>query len=128
MAGGFADNGDVDMGILADKILQKGKEDIFAQGGADPNGQMADAQLDGAAQLFFSQGQGVKGGFYMGEQEFSFRSHGHTPGAAGKKLGAEAFLQLLDGFADGGLADVQLLCRPGNIAGIGNGIENFIGG
>ena len=46
---------------------------------------------------------------------------------AGKEAAAHAFLELLDGFADGGLADVKLLGSLGDIACVGYCIKNPIG-
>jgi hypothetical protein len=51
----------------------------------------------------------------------------NTAGAAQKETAAKTFFQFLDGFADGRLADIQLLSGLGYIPGVCNGIKYPVG-
>ena len=117
-------NGNVDMGKFFNKIPQVWEQNIFAQGSADSDCQVSHAESDGAAQLVLSQGQRLEGGLDMGIEQLAFRGQADAPGTAVKELYADIFLQFLDGFADGRLADIQLFGSFGNISGIGDCIKN----
>ena len=60
-------------------------------------------------------------------EQLSLAGQYHAAGTAGKEAAADAFLELLDGFADGGLADVKLLGSLGDIACVGYRIKNPVG-
>ena len=62
----------------------------------------------------------------MLKEELPFRCQPNTLGIAQKEAGMESVFQLLDGFADGGLADVKLLGCLGKTSGFGNFIKNVI--
>ena len=50
----------------------------------------------------------------------------HAAGVSCEKHGVQAVLKLADGFADGRLADVELLCRTGNIPGLGYSVKDTV--
>ena len=43
-----------------------------------------------------------------------------------EESGSEAFFKFADGFADGGLADVEFFGSPGDVAAAGYLVEDFV--
>ena len=79
-----------------------------AQRGADADAQVADAKLYGAFQLFLADGERLESRADMVMEQLSLRRQDDAPGTPGEQAAANALLELLDGFADGGLADIEL--------------------
>ena len=61
----------------------------------------------------------------MGKEKLSLRRQLNAPGTAGEKADFQAVLQFADGLADGRLADVKLLCGPGNVPCFCHLVKNF---
>ena len=124
--GGLAGNGDPDMGMELNKVLQVRQQNIFAEGRADADAQMANAQFPAKAQLGLRSLQCLKGRADRLEEQFAVFRELNASGVAGKERGAHGLLQLFDGFADGRLTDKKFLCSLGNVAGEGGCIENTV--
>ena len=108
MVGRLTFNGDPDVRMLGDKLLQIGKKHIFTQGRGNADMEVPDSQFIYFFQPFLSCLKGVKGSLYVVVQELSFFSKLYPTGVPGKQCNVQALLQLPDRFTDGRLADKKL--------------------
>ena len=128
MVGGLTGDGNLNMGMQADKVLQVRKKDVFTKGSTHSYAQMTDAKLPAQAQLIFRRLDGLESGSYMGKKQGAVLGELHAPGASGKQGNSQGLLQLLDGSADGRLTDKKLVSGLGDVAGEGGDIENTLEG
>ena len=103
-----------------------GQQHIPAEGGACTQPEMRHSLGTAAENDLLPLGYKRKGLFDFLEKNFSLRREGDAAGISFKERDAEITFQLLDGAADGGLADIQLFGRPGNVACFSNNIKNMI--
>ena len=77
-------------------------------------------------QLALAASDGVEGGVHVLEEDTAFPCELDAAGIPVEEPDAETFLKLADGFADSGLADIELFGSAGDIAAAGYFIENFV--
>ena len=87
---------------------------------------MAHLQLAGLAQLGLAGLQQADGAADIFIKQLAVRRQGDAPAVAGEKAGLQVAFQLLDGLADSGLADIQRLCRGGDIARLSHFLKYLI--
>ena len=83
-------------------------------------------QLPGLAQLGFAGFQQADGAADILIQQLAVGSQCHAPAVAGEQPGLQITFQLLDGLADGGLADIQGLSRGCDVARFRHFLKYFI--
>ena len=108
------------------EIFQPGEKNVLAERGTDADAELFHAEFPAETELVFRVFQGLKSGFYMGEQELSFLCELNASGRAGKQKCARGLFQLLDCLAYGRLADKELFGCPGNISGQGYRVKNTV--
>ena len=106
--------------------MQIGQQHIFAQSGADSDGQTAGAQQVIPAYHFLPLADGLKSGVQMLIQKLSVLRQGDSTGTADQQGRGKGFLQPGDGFAHGGLADIQFFGGGGNITALSHGVKDVI--
>lgn len=77
---------------------------------------MSHAELLEALQLFFALSDRLESVFYLDKEDFARLRQGNTAGGAVKKRRAKTLFELGDRLGNGGLADVELARRAGNVA------------
>jgi len=126
MVAGLAFDGNPDVWVKGYEFLQIGQKHIFAQRRAYANPEVPDAKFGHLMELLLSGFQRIKGRAYVLKQKLSFCRELYASGAAGKQRGAQSVFQLPDGFADGGLADVQGCGCPRDIFFLSDGVKYFV--
>ena len=108
------------------EAVQIGQQELAGNGVGRADGQMAHLQLAGLTQLGLAGLQQADGAADIFIQQLAVRRQGDAPAVAGEKAGLEVALQLLDGLADSGLADIQCLCRGGDVARLSHFLKYLI--
>ena len=126
VVGGLTGNSDPEVRMKLDEILQRGQKDVFAEGRADPDAQLAHTELVAQAQLVFRAFERLQGGSDMGEKKLTVFCQPHSPGGADKQGRAHRLFQLLYGFADSGLADKELVGGAGDVSGPGYRVKDTV--
>ena len=113
-------------GVLLVEAVQIGQQELAGDGIGRADGQVSHLQLSGLAQLGLAGFQQADGAADIFIQQLAVGGQGDAAAVAGKKTGLEIALQLLDGLADGGLADIQRLRRGGDVASFRHFLEYLV--
>ena len=84
VVGGLTGNSDPEVRMKLDEILQRRQKDVFAEGRADPDAQLAHTELMAQAQLVFRAFERLQGGSDMGEKKLTVFCQPHSPGRSGQ--------------------------------------------
>ena len=126
LAAAAGDDLNVNIGVAAVEAVQVGQQKLAGNGVAGANGQLAQLQLVGLAQLGLTGFQQPHGAADVLIQHLPLGGQHHAPAVAGEKSGLQLRLQLLDALADGGLADIQRLGGGGDVARVGHLFEHLV--
>lgn len=128
LQGGLAENGEADMRVERDEVPEAGQQKIFAERDARADADMADAESARLPDGGLSFAERAEGILRVAVEQPAGLGQSNAAGAARKQTGLQGGLEPPDCLGDGWLADKQLSCGGGDIAGFGNLIEDLIAG
>ena len=114
------------MRIVLYILLKMRQKHIFAEGSADANGDLPDAETMYLAKRFLAAGNCRECVSQFFHQDSSFRSQLHASGIAIEQRRVQKLFQFGNRFADSRLTDIELFRSQGDIACFGCVIENMI--